>query len=113
MTNQELKKELFTFDLDENYCTQPDLSIQKPFNLNEMIEIATKLKITEPKKPSLFNMPISINPLIPKNEMWFVDCEGTISMIVKISNSKLYRFILWWQTIVERIRNWIKKLTKN
>ncbi len=105
-----MKDELFIVDLNKDYYTEPDLSIQKPFNYDDCIEAMLLLKMDKPKEPSLFNMPITINRYIPKNEMWFVDSEGTISKIVNIGNSKLYRFILWWQKIVTKVKAYCKKL---
>jgi len=79
-------------------------------DLNAMIETAYKSRVTKPK---ITGIPIITNPLVPKGEIWCVNNKEDIYKIIGIGNSKLYRFILWWQKLVERIRNWIKNLRKN
>lgn len=54
-------------------------------------------------KNKLFDIPITINPLVPKDEIWFIDNKGNIFKIINIGNSKLCRFILWWQKLIERL----------
>jgi hypothetical protein len=77
-------------------------------DLNAMIETAYKSIIAERPKTLLFGIPVVLNSYVPEGEIWCVNNKEEIFKIINIGNSKLYRFILWFQHIIQSIKNKIR-----
>jgi len=84
------------------------------FDLNEMLLAKEKLKKMLEPETNIFGISIYENTFVPKGEIWCVNNKKEIFKIINIGNtmnsSKLYRFILWWQKLVRKIKAYCRKV---
>ena len=82
--------------------TSSNLKTENKTSFKEMYKIYNELKINQAK---IWGIPVKFNSLIPENEVWVMKNRDVAFKIINIGNSKLYKFILWWQEFVRKIKN--------
>ena len=96
-----MKKE----EQDEWTCTGTNSLTDEEFTFLEE-------KLNRHSWGTLFGIPIVLNHYVPQGEVWCVNNKEEIFKIINIGNSKLYRFILWWQKLLKRIKGVLLRNTK-
>lgn len=55
-------------------------------------------------------IPINISPFVPKGEIWCINNKQEVCRIINVGNSKLYRFINWYQKLFKKISSIIIRI---
>jgi hypothetical protein len=102
-TKGELEDFVNTIDLDS--CTSTEYGGKEfKLDLNDILEAKLLLENSTKSKSSMFGIPIFINPLVPDGEIWCINNKEDIYKIINIGNSKIYKFILWCQKVIQIIK---------